>query len=1103
MSFGFSVGDFIAAGEFAGRIYKDIIQVARHATRELSSLQNEVAALKTSIDLLVIEVNDKDTILARSGQEKVKLVNLVLQETTDLLGDLEKTARAFDFTDRKAGTLARIKSAFDKTKFALEMPKIDALRAKLQCQNGKLNLILASAGCSSLQRVETMDHKIIKDIERLNGMMALLTHQPSDASALSFQCPLTELFVIEVEREGRRWFSYGFDEWVRAGRWWLMSSQNRLSKAQTGATIAIQLYADLLKASSILLDILPRHPSIRLWDPTKEYVVFQHLAGMLRSQLHSIEARGIALPNMEAVRQADLRIWTEPGQTMQLWPNVATVGSVYWDAHTEESLIQTFGTFTYNHEVHPEECMIVVLVSKKNISQARIVVQNQEGSELTNSRIDFDIIKGRGLPGGNENDKLNSWPYLKPETADCLKSLGNGIDRIRLGTIELSLSTEDLDELSAVIRGILFCQTIEGVPGDHSFLHGMILLFTIMSCSKETVRSILASCDNRRCLEFISAPSEILLLAQSSATLFLCEDRSDQLMASSLFANASVLYPELSNASDLEKLQCIYYWTYDICATLAIIEQPLGCFRPLKITGLAVTSDTQICKAARPVSPDPEREQLPHRLFPLLCGVAELAVIYGNASLIRHLTAEDLRVNTLRDDRKWTFQNRTLLIRSSKAIWQMDNPPMSQNLLACSPLHYAATFSSPHIVQMLLDRGGDPSRRIRPLAYNWTACECAIRACNTEVVGLLITGEDPIRMIASMLHRSYYLSVPKDHYLEFDDGSESPYARTLQAVIENATMPYVSKYGKELGLKWFRTLEGNRMLAKNICWKTDWDLRRKIMLETGAAIKYVSSNTCWRPIVWHVCYSRDLDAVKGMVAEGKTRLHFGRIDDSLPNADMTMAFQALIVKINTPYTSPEMAIIKAIIASLLEAGGDIDMPSPILAKAEELSYNSMQPLMTALHCPNFPVAKMLFDAGAQITAPIIQARGMITKVFLKLVAKQIPLSDSMKTWPKMMLDVKIPQLLSSRFGTWLDLEHLNWLIDDKVWVENHSGEVGTKGYIVDGWDIPRWILGVWKPSPYPCFLGRLLNEPRDDEFEIRDEFAPILCAAKEARYFMF
>lgn len=146
MNSGFSVGDFIAAGELAERLYKEIYLVARHASQDLLQLQNEVATLTISINLLVTEVQDRDTVLARSGKDRVDTVNSVLKDTKKTLLDLEKFSKSFNPAYRKYGPLGKVKSAWDKTKFATELPKVDALRARLQYQNGTINLLLISAG---------------------------------------------------------------------------------------------------------------------------------------------------------------------------------------------------------------------------------------------------------------------------------------------------------------------------------------------------------------------------------------------------------------------------------------------------------------------------------------------------------------------------------------------------------------------------------------------------------------------------------------------------------------------------------------------------------------------------------------------------------------------------------------------------------------------------------------------------------------------------------------------------------------------------------------------------------------------------------------------
>jgi hypothetical protein len=46
-----------------------------------------------------------------------------------------------------------------------------------------------------------------------------LTNQHPKDTPLNHQRPLMEKFLAEAEERGRRWFSFGFDEWLRAGQW--------------------------------------------------------------------------------------------------------------------------------------------------------------------------------------------------------------------------------------------------------------------------------------------------------------------------------------------------------------------------------------------------------------------------------------------------------------------------------------------------------------------------------------------------------------------------------------------------------------------------------------------------------------------------------------------------------------------------------------------------------------------------------------------------------------------------------------------------------------------------------------------------------------------
>jgi hypothetical protein len=145
MSFGISIGEFIAIEQLAEQLYKDVCLV-RHAPQELLALQNEVATLHMSINLLIADIKDKTSTLGRSGEERVNTVNGVLAETKKTLLELEKFSQNFSGGQRNAGAFGKVKSVLNKTKFVLEFPKIDALRARLQYQNGTLNLLLMGAG---------------------------------------------------------------------------------------------------------------------------------------------------------------------------------------------------------------------------------------------------------------------------------------------------------------------------------------------------------------------------------------------------------------------------------------------------------------------------------------------------------------------------------------------------------------------------------------------------------------------------------------------------------------------------------------------------------------------------------------------------------------------------------------------------------------------------------------------------------------------------------------------------------------------------------------------------------------------------------------------
>jgi phosphomevalonate kinase len=113
--------------------------------KELQILMCEIALLSQSINLLIDEVKNPNSILVRAGEGRVDMVNRVMMQANATLKDLEKFANKYEFSD-KAGERRKVKRVWDKFRFARELSSLNELRKKVQDHNGTLMLVLTSAG---------------------------------------------------------------------------------------------------------------------------------------------------------------------------------------------------------------------------------------------------------------------------------------------------------------------------------------------------------------------------------------------------------------------------------------------------------------------------------------------------------------------------------------------------------------------------------------------------------------------------------------------------------------------------------------------------------------------------------------------------------------------------------------------------------------------------------------------------------------------------------------------------------------------------------------------------------------------------------------------
>lgn len=129
-----------------------------------------------------------------------------------------------------------------------------------------------------------------------------------------FGTPLLNAALMRNAESGkRRWASIGVDEWIQAGRWWLLkmessgavgirwlTTEQSQSACYIGDTsnrrLSKQGYTDIIKASWILIDVIARHPQMSLLDSDVRYEA-ELLAKVVPGALYSIDEQ-LLIPNL-------------------------------------------------------------------------------------------------------------------------------------------------------------------------------------------------------------------------------------------------------------------------------------------------------------------------------------------------------------------------------------------------------------------------------------------------------------------------------------------------------------------------------------------------------------------------------------------------------------------------------------------------------------------------------------------------------------------------------------------------------------------------------------------------------------------------------------
>ncbi|KAJ4054616.1 hypothetical protein NW761_000204 [Fusarium oxysporum] len=225
MSFGFGVGDFIAVGELCWKIYSRVYKVSRDAPEELRALIQELGNLSNTVNLLNEEVRDREEWINRAGERRLEYTCKVMGQAKETLEKMDRLADKYaqlDLGVNSQGSKRSLRIQWNRIKYALEVSSINELRAKvwiLAQPNGAQN--------SSLERIEKQQTKTDIKLDELRNLMigdrisrqSPLLNAPLDEED---RADLSAAFLRSAETYNRPWASIAIDDWLQAGKWWLL-----------------------------------------------------------------------------------------------------------------------------------------------------------------------------------------------------------------------------------------------------------------------------------------------------------------------------------------------------------------------------------------------------------------------------------------------------------------------------------------------------------------------------------------------------------------------------------------------------------------------------------------------------------------------------------------------------------------------------------------------------------------------------------------------------------------------------------------------------------------------------------------------------------------
>ncbi|KAM0523921.1 hypothetical protein ACHAPE_001174 [Trichoderma viride] len=135
MSFGFGIGDLIGVAELCWKLYSQVYKVSRDAPEELRGLNQELGNFHNTIQLLLEELKDTDSIVFNSGDVRIDTVRRVVSQSEETLRKMQQLSERYaelqtSSTAQEKRRMLRI--YWDRLKYTRELHNINDLRSKVR-----------------------------------------------------------------------------------------------------------------------------------------------------------------------------------------------------------------------------------------------------------------------------------------------------------------------------------------------------------------------------------------------------------------------------------------------------------------------------------------------------------------------------------------------------------------------------------------------------------------------------------------------------------------------------------------------------------------------------------------------------------------------------------------------------------------------------------------------------------------------------------------------------------------------------------------------------------------------------------------------------------